>query len=46
MNAEASKVIGEGLGDVLDVDVKAFTSNQSRFLQVRVDLPLDKVLLR
>lgn len=46
MNAEVGKVLGEGLGDVLDVDVKAFTSDQSHFLRVRVDLPLDKPLRR
>lgn len=46
MNAEVRKVLGEGLGDILDVDVKAFTLDQSRFLRLRVDLPIDKPLRR
>ncbi|XP_075669967.1 uncharacterized protein LOC142639709 [Castanea sativa] len=32
MNTEVGKVLRKGFGDVLDVDVKAFTSDQSRFL--------------
>ena len=43
---EVSRDIGNGLGKVLDVDLKAFSSNQARFIKVRVELPLDKPLRR
>ena len=41
---EVGRDIGNGLGKVLDVDLKAFSSNQVRFIKVRVELPLDKPL--
>ena len=34
--------IGNSLDQVVEVDCKAFTTNQARFLQVRVVTPLDK----
>ena len=34
--------IGNGLGEVLEVDLKAFLSDHARFIRVRVELPLDK----
>ena len=40
------KEIGNGLGEVLEVDLKAFSSDQARFIRVRVELPLDKSLHR
>lgn len=40
------KEIGSGLGEVLEVDLKAFSSNQARFIRVRVELSLDKPLRR
>ena len=43
---EVSRDIGNGLGKVLDVDLKAFLSDQARFIRVRVELPLDKPLRR
>lgn len=46
MNEEAEKEIGGGLEEVLQVDVKAFTSYQARFLSVRFNIPLDKPLRR
>lgn len=46
MNEETGKEIGGGLGKVLQVDAKAFHSEQARFLRVRVDIPLDKPLRR
>lgn len=46
MNEEAGHDIGRGLGKAIEVDCKAFKSNQARFLRVRVELPLDKPLRR
>ena len=43
---EVGRDIGSGLGEVLDVDLKAFLSNQARFIRERVELPLDKPLRR
>ena len=36
--------IGSGLGEVLEVYLKAFLSDQACFIRVRVELPLDKPL--
>ena len=41
---EVGREIGSGLGEVLEVDLKAFSSNQARFIKVRVELLLDKPL--
>lgn len=46
MNEEAGREIGGSLGEVLDMDAKSITSDQARFLQISVDLPLDKPLRR
>ena len=43
---EVGRDIGSGLGEVLEVDLKAFSSDQARFIRVRVELPLDKPLRR
>uniref|UniRef100_A0A7N2R5N8 DUF4283 domain-containing protein n=1 Tax=Quercus lobata TaxID=97700 RepID=A0A7N2R5N8_QUELO len=43
---EVGKEIGSGLGEVLGVDLKAFSSDQTRFIRVRVESPLDKPLRR
>ena len=43
---EVGRDIGSGLGEVLEVDLKAFSSDQARFIRVRVELPLDKTLRR
>ena len=43
---EVGRDIGSGLGEVLKVDFKAFSSDQARFIKVRVELPLDKPLRR
>nr|POE68062.1 putative wrky transcription factor 58 [Quercus suber] len=43
---EVGREIDSGLGEVLEVDLKAFSSDQARFIRVRVDLPLDKPLRR
>ena len=41
---EVGRDIGSGLGEVLEVDLKAFSSNQARFIRVSVELLLDKPL--
>ena len=38
--------IGKGLGCVVDIDSKSITSDQARFLQIRVEIPLDKPIRR
>ena len=38
---EVGRDIGGGLGEVLEVDLKAFLSDQAHFIRVRVELPLD-----
>ena len=44
MNDGVGREIGIGLGEILDVDVKATNSKRTCFLQVRIDIPLDKPL--
>ena len=46
INEEARKDIGGGIGRVLEVDCKAIAADQARFLQIRVELPLDKPIRR
>ena len=46
MNVEVGMDIGGGIGDVLEVDCKAITSDQARFLRVRMEVPLSKPLRR
>ena len=43
---KVSKEIGSGLGEVLEVDLKAFSFDQAHFIKVRVELSLDKPLRR
>nr|XP_023917995.1 uncharacterized protein LOC112029545 [Quercus suber]POF03421.1 uncharacterized protein CFP56_68606 [Quercus suber] len=42
INEEADLKVGKSLGQVIKVDCKAFTTDQARFLQVCIVLPLDK----
>ena len=44
ISKEASKDIESGLGKVIEIDNKAFSSEQARFVRVRVEIPLDKPL--
>ncbi|KAK9989666.1 hypothetical protein SO802_029905 [Lithocarpus litseifolius] len=46
INEEAGLEIGKSLGKVVEVDCKAFASDQARFLRVRVEIPLDKSVHR
>ena len=45
-NEEVGTDIGKGLGCVVDIDSKSITSDQARFLQIRVGIPLDKPIRR
>ncbi|KAK9999183.1 hypothetical protein SO802_018786 [Lithocarpus litseifolius] len=46
INEEAGSVIERSIGEFVEVDCKAFTSKQSRFLRIRVEVPLNKPLRR
>ena len=46
MNEEAGWEIGKGLGHVVEVDKKTFLSDQARFIRIRVELPLEKLICR
>ena len=41
---EVDRDIGSGLGEVLEIDLKAFSSDQACFTRLRVELSLDKPL--
>ena len=44
INEEARSDIGRSIGELVEVDSKAFNIDQSRFLSVRVEVPLYKPL--
>lgn len=46
INEEAGRDIRRGIGRVIEVDTKAFASDQARFLRVQVEMPLDKPIRR
>lgn len=46
INEEVGSDIGRSIGELVEVDYKAFSSDQSRFLWIRVEVPLDKPLRR
>ena len=46
LSEEVGRDIGNGLGKVMEVDLKAFSLDQARFIRVRVELPLEKPLRR
>ena len=46
INEEARSDIGRSIGELVEVDCKAFNIDQSRFLSVRVEVPLYKPLWR
>ena len=44
ISEEATRDISGGLGTVVEIDNKAFSLKQARFVRVRVEIPLDKPL--
>ena len=44
INEEAESDIGRSIGELVEVDCKAFSSDQSRFLWIQVEVLLDKPL--
>nr|POF01948.1 hypothetical protein CFP56_06400 [Quercus suber] len=46
INEEAGSDIGRSIGELVEVDCKAFKFDQSRFLRIRVEVLLDKPLRR
>ena len=46
MNEETGWEISKGLGHVVDVDKKTFLSDQVRFIRIRIELPLKKLIRR
>ena len=44
INEEAGRDIGRSIGELVEVDYKAFNSDQARFLRIRLEVPLDKPL--
>lgn len=46
LNPEAASDIGRGVGRVIEVDNTAFSTEQARFLRVRIEVPLDQPLRR
>ena len=44
ISEEATRDISGGLGTVVEIDNKAFSSKQAYFVRVRVEIPLDKPL--
>ena len=46
LSEDVGRDIGNGLGKVVEVDLKDFSLDQARFLHVRVVLPLEKSLRR
>ena len=44
INEEAGMDIRKGLGHVVEVDSKALASEQAGFLQIRIEIPLNKPL--
>lgn len=46
INEEAGLDTRRGLGQEVEVDKKTFSSDQARFIRVRVAIPLDKPIRR
>ena len=44
INEEAGSDIGRSIGELVEVDCKAFNLDQSRFLRIWVEVPLNKPL--
>ena len=46
INEEVGLDIGRGIGRVVKVDCKALASDQARFLEIQVEIPLEKLIRR
>ena len=46
LNEEVARDIEKGLGTIMDIDNTVFNSDQTRFLRIRVDIPVSKPLRR
>ena len=46
INEEVGWDIGRGLGNVVEVDNKTFSSDQARFIRIQIEIPLDKPIRR
>ncbi|XP_075656761.1 uncharacterized protein LOC142626918 [Castanea sativa] len=46
LTEETSRDMGRGLGEVVEIDTTIFTSDQARFIRIRIELPLDKPIHR
>nr|POF18754.1 hypothetical protein CFP56_59888 [Quercus suber] len=46
INEDAGIDIGRSIGELVELDCKSFNLNQARFLQIQVEVPLDKPLQR
>ncbi|KAL0006743.1 hypothetical protein SO802_008245 [Lithocarpus litseifolius] len=46
ISEEAARDIGRSLGQVVEIDHKAFTSKQAMFIKIRVEIAIDKTLHR
>ena len=46
LTEETGRDIGRGLGEVVEIDTTAFTSEQAWFICIRIELPLDKPIRR
>nr|POE76981.1 hypothetical protein CFP56_49694 [Quercus suber] len=44
INEEAGSDIGQSIGELVEVDYKAINLDQSRFLRIQVEVPLNKPL--
>lgn len=40
---ETGRDIGKGIGKVVEINATTFTTNQAKFIRIRVELPLDKL---
>ena len=46
LTEETGRDIGNGIGKVVEIDAMAFTTDQARFIRIRLEVPLDKPIRR
>ena len=46
LTEETGRDIGNGIGKVVEIDATAFTTDQARFIRIRLEVPLDKPIRR